>query len=298
MRRAAAVLAALASILGARTLGAHANQTRADWPKSIDLPFAPSPGSAPYVSLGYREMLADLLWIRAIGYVGGDDDRAAGTRALVEAIVALDPRFERVYPFTGAALSAMGTEPSEDDLLASIRLLERGMQEFPENCKLPLLAGQVYTVELVELTDDVPQIERWQLEGARYLERAVRIRGCPKDVATFAAHLRTKLGQREKAVRDLRELILYTDDPAQREKLVAKLAEIEEGDAAALAYELEMEKKRLDAEWLAHRPEVPPTMYLLLGPPLSPSFRLEDLAVDRDLIGSEEPIEPLPPLPD
>ena len=83
-----------------------------------------------------------------------------------------------------------------------------------------------------------------------------------------------------------------------REKLVAKLAEIEEGDAAALAYELEMEKKRLDAEWLAHRPEVPPTMYLLLGPPLSPSFRLEDLAVDRDLIGSEEPIEPLPPLPD
>lgn len=296
MLRAAAVLAALASILGARALGAHANQTRATWPKAIDLPFAPSPGSAPYASLGYREMLADLLWIRAVGYVGGDDDRAAGTRALVEAIVALDPRFERVYPFTGAALSAMGTEPSTDDLLASIRLLERGMREFPENCKLPLLAGQVYTVELE--SDDPEQVARWQLEGARYLERAVRIQGCPKDVATVAAHLRTKLGQRDKAVRDLRELILYTDDRVQREKLIAKLAEIEEGDAAAIAYELAIEKQRFEAAWLANRPEVPPTMYLLLGPPLSPSFRLEDLAVDRDLIGSEEPIEPLPPLPD
>ncbi|MBZ0232498.1 MAG: hypothetical protein K8M05_09240 [Deltaproteobacteria bacterium] len=296
MLRAAAVLAALATVLGARALGAHANETRAAWPKSVDLPFAPSAGSAPYVSIGYREMVADLLWIRAIGYVGGDDDRAAGTRALVEAIVALDPRFERVYPFTGAALSAMGTEPSRDDLLASIRLLERGMKEFPENCKLPLLAGQVYTVELT--SDDAAEVERWQLEGARYLERAVRLKGCSKDSATFAAHLRTKLGQREKAARDLRELIVYTDDPAQRQRLIGKLAEIEEGDAAAIAYELEIEKRRFEAAWLANRPEVTPTMYLLLGPPLSPSFRLEDLAVDRDLIGSEEPIEPLPPLPD
>ncbi|KAB2901484.1 MAG: hypothetical protein F9K40_08480 [Kofleriaceae bacterium] len=296
MLRAATVLAALASILGARTFGEHANQTRANWPKSIDLPFAPSAGSAPYVSLGYREMLADMLWIRAIGYVGGDDDRAAGTRALVEAIVALDPRFERVYPFTGAALSALGTAPSEDDLLASIRILERGMEEFPDNCKLPLLAGQVYTVELE--SDDPEKVQRWQLEGARYLERAVRLQGCPKDVGTFVAHLRTKLGQREKAVRDLRELIAYTDNPKDRQALVDKLAELEERDAAAVAYELEIEKQRFENAWQATRPEVTPTMYLLLGPPLSPSFRLEDLAVDRDLIGSEEPIEPLPPLPD
>lgn len=296
MLRAAAVLVAVLLVVGAQLLGAHANQTRASWPKSADLPFAPSAGTAPYVSLGYREVMADLLWIRAIGYVGGDDDRAAGTRALVEAIVALDPRFERVYPFTGAALSAIGTEPSQDDLLASIRILERGMAEFPDNCKIPLLAGQVYTVELE--SPDPEQTRRWQLEGAKMLERAVRLKGCPKDVGTFVAHLRSKLGQRDKAVRDLRELIVYTDDPKQRQALIEKLAELDQKDAAALAYELEIEKKRFEAEWQATRPEVKPTMYVLLGPPLSPSFRLEDLAVDRDLIGSEDVIEPLPPLPD
>jgi hypothetical protein len=294
--RAAAVLAAAVAILGARTLGAHANQTRAGWPKAVDLPFAPSAGTAPFVSLGYREMMADLLWIRAIGYVGGDDDRAAGTRALVEAIVALDPRFERVYKFTGAALSAMGTEPSTDDLLAAIRILERGMKEFPENCQIPLIAGQIYTVELE--SDDPAQVKVWQLAGARFLERAVRIKGCPKDTGAFAAHLRTKLGQRDKAVRDLRELILYTDNRKDRQALVDKLAELEERDAAAVEYELAIEKQRFEAAWLATQPAVTPTMFVLLGPPLSPSFRLEDLAVDRDLIGTEEPIEPLPPLPD
>jgi hypothetical protein len=296
VRRVLLLLAAVASVVGAQVVGAHANQTRKKWPASDDLPFAPSASTAPYVSLGYRQMLADLLWIRAIGYVGSDNDKAAGTRALVEAIVALDPKFERVYQFTGSALSAIGTEPTTDDLLASIRILERGMQEFPKNCKIPLLAGQVYTVELE--TDDPEQKARWELEGARLLERAIRLPGCPKDTGTFVAHLRSKLGQREKAVRDLRELIVYTDDAEQRKKLVEKLAELEEKDSAALEYELEVEKKRFEAAWLAARPDVPPSMYLLLGPPLAHSFRLEELAVDRDLVGTEEPIEPLPPVPD
>jgi len=291
-----AVAAAAALVLAAQVLGAEANASRDRWPKTVDLPFAPSPGAAPYVSLGYRELAADLLWIRAVGYVGSDDDRAIGTRALVEAIVALDPRFERVYDFGGLAMTAIGTNATNDDMLAAIRVLERGMKEFPANYKLPLTAGQIYTVELA--SDDPAHVQAWQLEGARMLERAVRIPGAPKEVATFAAHLRTKLGQRDKALRDLRELIVYTTDARQREKLVAKLAELTEGDADALAYELEVEQRRFEALWKATRPDVPPSAFLLIGPPLSPSFRLEDLAVDRDLIGADEPIEPLPKLPD
>lgn len=291
-----ALILASGLVLGARSLATHANATRATWPESIDLPFAPTAASAPYVSLGYREVLADLLWIRAIGYVGGDTDRAAGTRALVEGIVALDARFERVYAFGGVAMTKIGTGATRDEMLAAIRVLERGMREFPDNCKIPLHAGQIYTVELE--SDDLDEVARWRLEGARMLERSVRIRGCDKDAGTTAAHLRSQLGQREKAIRDLRELITYTDNVQQRQKLVDKLAQLLEGDAAALAYELEVEKRRFEDAWQATRPEVPPTMYLLLGPPLAPAFRLDDLAVDRDLIGTEEPIEPLPPLPD
>jgi hypothetical protein len=296
VNRVIGIALTLLLLVGAHALGAHANQTRTTWPKSIDLPFAPSPATAPYVSLGYREAAADLLWIRAIGYVGGDEDRAAGTRSLVEAIVALDPRFERVYEFAGIALTAIDSDATVDDKLAAIRVLERGMREFPKNCKLALVAGQIYTVDLQ--SDDPEQVKQWELEGARYLERAVRLPGCPKNTATVVAYLRTKLGQREKAIRDLRELVMYTDDASQRQKLVDKLAELEERDAAALDYELAVETKRFEDSWQANRPEVTPTMFILLGAPLATSFRLEDLAVDRDLVGTEEPIEPLPPLPD
>jgi hypothetical protein len=287
---------ALALLVGARTLGAHANAQRASWPKSADLPWAPSAESAPYVSLGYRELLADFLWIRVIGYVGGDDDRAEGTRQLIEAIVRLDPMFERVYAWGGVAMSAVNTQASTADLLAAIRVLEQGMRLFPDNYEIPLRAGQIYTVELE--TTDPAQRREWDLAGARYLERAVRIPGAPRNVATFAAHLRTQLGQREKAVRDLRELIVYTKNPREREAMIQKLAELEAGDAAALDYELEVEADRFDHAWQATRPELPPSSFLVIGPPLAPTFRLEDLAVDRDLIGTDDAIEPLPPLTD
>jgi hypothetical protein len=288
--------AAFVLVLGARTLGARANATRERWPKSAELPWAPSAASAPYVSLGYREMLADLLWIRVVGYVGGDDDRAEGTRALIEAITTLDPKFQRVYAWGGLAMSSIGTHASTADLLGAIKILEQGMALFPDDYNIPLRAGQIYTVELE--TTDPAQRREWNLRGAQFLERAVRIPGSPRDVATFAAYLRTQLGQREKAVRDLRELIVYTTNPKEREKMIQKLAELEESDASAIDYELEVEAKRFDTAWHTIRPELPPTMFVMLGAPLAPTFRLDDLAVDRDLIGTDEPIEPLPPLSD
>jgi hypothetical protein len=293
---ALAVLVALGLVVSAQALGATANHARGKWPKSVDRPFAPSAGSAPYVSLGYRELGADLLWIRALGYFGGDDHPAAGTRALIEAIVALDPRFERVYAWGGIAITSVGSDATNEDRLAAIRVLERGMKEFPDNYRLPLYAGQIYTGDLE--SKDPAQVEAWQLEGARYLERAVRTPGAPKAVGAFVAHLRSKLGQRDKAIRDLRELILYTKSAEERDKLVKKLAELEDRDKEGLLYELEVEQKRFEAEWQARRPEVPPSMYLFLGAPLAPAFDLEDLAVDRDLVGTEAPIEPLPPVPD
>ncbi len=286
----------LALVLGAHGLGTVANASRARWPKTLDLPYAPSPGAAPYIALGYRELAADLLWIRALGYVGGDDDQAVATSALVESIVALDPTFERIYGWGALAISATGSNASNDDLLAAIRILERGMARFPNSYVLPLYAGQIYTVDLH--SDDPVVTRRWQLEGARMLERAVRVPGAPAELGTFAAHLRTKLGQRDKAIRDLRELIVYTSNAKQREALIQKLAKLEESDAGELAYELDTERLRFEETWRAERPELTRTMYILIGPRLPSRFRLDDLAVDRDLIGIDEELSPLPPLTD
>ena len=291
---AAALLLAVALAGTAHAVGGHANELRARWPATLDPPWAPAAGSARLVSLGYRETLADLLWIRALGYVGGEDDRASSTRQLIEAIVALDPRFRRVYSWGGLAMSALGTGATEADYLAAIAVLERGAREFPDDYKIPLYAGQIYVTQLH--SDDPEQTRAWQTAGARWLERAVRVPGAPKNVGTLAAHLRTKLGQREQAIRDLRELILYTSDRDQRDRLVKKLAELQGTASEAIDYELAVAARRFTDAWTHDRPELPPSAYILVGPPLPSYFVLDDLAVDRDLIGADEPIEPLEPV--
>ena len=126
----------------------------------------------------------------------------------------------------------------------------------------------------------------------------MRVPGAPKNMGTLAAHLRTKLGQREQAIRDLRELILYTSDPVVRAKLIKKAAELAGASSDAIDYELSVASRRFQDAWDRERPELPPTAYLLVGPPLPTWFSLDDLAVDRDLLGTDPPIEPLDPVPD
>jgi hypothetical protein len=295
-RPVAALLAAIALAGGARAVASHANDLRSRWPATLDPPYAPSPQAAPFVSLGYREAYADYLWIRVLTYVGGDDDRARATRQLVEAIVALDPRYQRIYAWGGLAMSAVGTGATEEDYLAAIRVLERGAREFPRDWRIPLYAGQIYVTNLH--TDDEAKAKEWQAAGARWLERAVRVPGAPKTTATLAAHLRTKLGQREQAIRDLRELALYTSDRNERDRLVKKIASLASAQSDEIDHELAVAGRRFQDAWNRERPELPPTAYVLVGPPMPTSFDLGALAVDRDLIGAEEAIEPLGPLPD
>lgn len=291
-----ALMAAIALGGGARALAGHANALRARWPATLDPPWAPSPEAAPFASLGYREAMADWMWIRTLVYVGGDDDQAHATRQLVESIVALDPHFRRIYAWGGLAMSAVGTGATEADYLAAIRVLERGADLFPDDWRIPLYAGEIYVTDLH--SDDPEKTRAWQAAGARWLERAVRVPGAPKTTATLAAHLRSKLGQREQAIRDLRELVLYTNDRAERDRLVKKIAALAGEQSDEIDHELDVAAKRFQAAWDHDRPELPPSTYILVGPPIAPWFDPDALAVDRDLIGTEEPIEPLGPLPE
>ena len=82
-------------------------------------------------------------------------------------------------------------------------MLERGIAEFPDDWKLPYLAGQIYTQDLV--TDDPNQRREWNERGTLLTESAIREPGPPQQAATWVAFMRTKLGQRDRAIKDLRE---------------------------------------------------------------------------------------------
>ena len=139
-----AVVAGVATALfGAHTLRVAANASRG---KSLiaEAPFAPSPTAAPFVALGYRELGADVFSLRLMGYFAGTGDQAAGTAGLVEAIVALDPRYVRNYEFGARAVTLADGGLDNAAYLRAIAILEQGAKEFPGNWKLPYLASQIY----------------------------------------------------------------------------------------------------------------------------------------------------------
>ncbi|HEY0992720.1 MAG TPA: hypothetical protein VGD80_36955, partial [Kofleriaceae bacterium] len=276
------VIAVLA-LGGARVLREAA---RGEAPRVIaDEPYAPAPGTAPLVALGYRELFADLLFLRLKGYFGGRENTANGIAGLVEAIVALDPQYHRIYEWGARAITLAGRGVDNDAYRRAIALLEAGAQEFPDDWKLPYLEGEIYTQDLQ--TKDPAERRAWDERGTLLTESAIRKPNAPAEAATWAATMRTRLGQHQRAVDGLREMLLVTDDDAARARLLTKLADLESSSASELASELLDARKMFQSAWMAARPTIPASMYVLIGAPLSVRFDLGTLATGgRDLVGT------------
>ncbi|HEX3760293.1 MAG TPA: hypothetical protein VHW23_16365 [Kofleriaceae bacterium] len=286
-RAAAALTAAIVIIaLGGARLARDAAEAEA--PRVLaDEPYAPAPETAPLVTLGYRELVADLLFLRLVGYFGGSESTANGVASLVEAIVALDPQFHRVYEWGANAITLASRGVDSAAYLRALAVLDTGARQFPDDWKLPYLAGEIYTQDLK--TPDPAQRRAWDERGTLLTESAIRKPNAPIEAATWAATMRTRLGQHQRAVDGLREMLLTTTNEAARAHLLAKLAELERDAAGELASEVQEARHRFESAWYATRPAVPASMYLLLGPPLSPRFDLAELATGgRDLVGTRD----------
>ncbi len=292
MRTAPTVAAAIAVILAAQAVRGVARDLPAG--KAVEEPFAPTPAAAPFVSLGYRELAADLLLARAMPYFGGPTSTADGVAGLCEAIVAADPRFREAYAWCARAMTLALHGVDQHAYLRAIALLEAGAREHPDDWRMPYTAGQMYMLDLQ--TDDPAQRRAWDERGARLIEAAIRKPDAPADASTEAAFLRTKLGQHRRAIEGLREMLLITSDASARKRILDKLAELSHAPADDIAAELLDARRRFEAAWQRDRPAVPPTMYLLIGPRPPPGFDPRDLATGgRNLLVIDEPPPPPPP---
>ena len=284
------LLIATMSLAGARVARTAIDDERG---RDTSTPYAPSTAAAPFVSLGYRELAADLFFVRLVGYFGGENNTGPSLAALAEALVTFDPSFARSYEIGSVAMQGARTGVDNAIHSRAIALLERGMKLFPTNWKLPKLAGEIYLVDL-QTTD--PAVRRdWDQKGALLLESAARKPNAPSNIGVNAALMQTKLGQTERAVNNLREMLLITQDAKGRERIVEQLAKLSEDNADAIAGEILEARRQFETRWKAERPALPPSFYVLLGPPLDRRFDLEDLAIG----GREpaiEPIERLEPL--
>lgn len=291
MRTGLVIGCALATLAVARI----ARESASDQLPVVDVatPYAPSPGTAAFVSLGYREAMADLLWVRLTGYFGGDRSTSHGVAGLVEAIITLDPKFYRAYEWGARAIMMAHYDVDQESYFTAIDVLDKGTAHFPDEWRFPNLEGQIYTQDLE--TDDDAQKDAWTSKGILLVETAIRKPGAPKDAAEWAAVMRTKRGEVEKARQGLEEVLAQTDDPELRDRLIKQLADLEGKNLEQLRYEQDREKRAFDQAWRRERPALPATMYILLGPHQH-GFDMGTLAVGgQDLVVPEEAstLEPL-----
>ncbi len=284
MRSGLVSLCALLAIAGAQGARALARDQEATIEPA---PYAPSPGAAPFVSLGYREVAADLLFFRVVGYFGGRDYTSDGVASLLEAIEALDPHFRKIYEWGGLAilLAAHKDKDGNPAILRAIALLEHGSKLFPDDYKMPEIAGEAYILDLQ--TKDDAQKRTWERKGMRLLEAAVRKPDAPAKSATWIAELHSRLGEKQRAIDGLREMLLITSDDQARQEILDKLAKLENADSTELAAEILEHRRAFETAWKHDRPYMSPSLYILVGPREKPGFDMTDLATGgRDLVGA------------
>lgn len=159
-------------------------------------------------SMGFRNLAADALYLRFVGYWGHQLTHGRNFHnlyPLLSAMVELDPKFHAAYELGALALGDSG-EP-----LKAVELLEKGAKHDPKNWWFPYHSGMT----LFFFSEDY-------LLAARYFERAAAIPGSPPEASYFAARMYEKGQRKELAIASWRAIYRGADNPSVRE--VAKRA--------------------------------------------------------------------------
>lgn len=166
--------------------------------------YLPSGKFVKEMSISYREVVADVLWMSAIQYYGdfrkGNHDLRY-FRGLIDLVTTLDPHFSFAYRF-GALVISEDTGALEEGM----DLLKLGMARNPRSWQLPFEVGFLNYVNGGDR----------QVAG-RYFELASKMPGAPESTERFAAFVYSKAGDRESSMRIWEEYMETTDNPHLKE---------------------------------------------------------------------------------
>jgi hypothetical protein len=211
-----------------------------------DVYFLPPPDDLVTMSLGYRHMLADVLWAHLLVAQGlrlTERRRFDNLLPLFDAVNALDPTFRSPYLMADALITfnvvprskddtsevteAQKTIPFEDVVKARA-ILERGIEARPNDAEIWLNLGQFvsFTAPSTYLEDKPDLAKQWRVEGVKYLERAAELAGDDSNIAWQAlggASILREAGELEASVRFYERAYAVTDDETLRANIEERL---------------------------------------------------------------------------
>ncbi len=205
---------------------------KSDFQKIEDFAFTPPAKILTAVSLNQKAIIADILWLKVIQYIGEKQQSEKGWKWFyhnINVITDIDPDFSIAYQFSGLIFSIFGNRIDE-----SISILKKGVKNNPDNWYLYFLLGYNYFYELKDYQ-----------KAAFYIERASFIKGSPAFLKFFTTRLYSSAGSPENGIIFTESLLNKTTNEDMREKLLNRLKILYiERDLNVLNYKIsEYEKK-------------------------------------------------------
>jgi hypothetical protein len=258
---------ALLPVLLATTVWSHraVKQARDEFPRDQDVLYLPPAQHLRPMSLGYREALADLIWIRAVLFTGDRSSAGAGNHVWIleylEAIHSLAPRFRRPYAWSSVVLLYMGEATDRAVLDRALGFYRRGIEQYPEDHELLFSAGMLLIGE-VQAVPGYTEAERAaaHAEGVALIGKAAAF-GAPRLVRELATTLVSQGGADQLAIQFLEGQLLQAEDEDHRRLIRQKLAVLI-GEAGFDS--LERLRAEFEADRLAKAAYVPADVWALV----------------------------------
>jgi hypothetical protein len=269
-RSAAALALALALVLAAVFVATTRHNEERHFlatQRYEDVYYLPPPAWLAVFSLGHREALADLIWLRSLIYFGDELVHRGPVENLynyTDAMLSLDPHFKKVYSWISSCALYRTGAITATDARRVIAYLERGVQLFPDDGELAWTLGANYLYELPPLLHDDPKaVAEAKLRGLEHLKVA-SLRGAgPAWLALTTATELGRLGQREQQIAHLQEVYAQISDPRVKDQIEIRLSKLR---STAFAEALHRTYEELENRRKHDFPYIDQELYLLVGP--------------------------------
>ncbi len=181
--------------------------------RALELAYLPKGAYIKIAVLGYRQIASDLIWLKAVQYLGEVNQTPEGwlwAYHVMDVVTDIDPQFVAVYQAGGTILGVWAQRVQE-----SIMLLEKGVRHNPNEWTLPFFLGYDYFYEL-----------RDPVTAAKYLRMASALPGAPAYLPKLAARMTVEAGDPAAALEFLERLYAQTQDERLKEALVRRMKEV------------------------------------------------------------------------
>ncbi len=181
--------------------------------RAAELSYLPKGEYLKIAVLGYDQIVADLLWLKAIQHFSGrrqTKENYLWAYHATDVVTDLDPKFTFAYQAAGTILGVWGNRVEE-----SIAILKKGIAHNPDSWDLHFILGYDYFYELCD-----------RATAAGYLRAASVLPGAPEYLPRLAARMTVDAGNPETALEFLGRLHAQTQDLEMRESLAQRIKEV------------------------------------------------------------------------